>query len=255
MLLTHDADALSAWIVEHHGCTPTLGRRVGDRQALIVATDDATAALIDAHNATIVPAPAPVPVTATVETIVASNPDAAFDLFGGTKPRLQVYSRKLVSWLSTRSWTNAGKKAAIAKLKAAKQALDHNAIEAAAHDLATTLERQVGADNPNVLVTHVACGHSQRPDCFSCQIAQRVAEKLRLKFAKVFSDRFVKGVSHPKEFDKLAPIEIATLPAEALVLVIDDVATSGWHMEEALQTLRSAGKACLGFSWISGTVD
>ena len=72
---------------------------------------------------------------------------------------------------------------------------------------------------------------------------------------RLFRGRFVSGVSHPKEFSKLAPIELAEAPAGMVVLVIDDVATSGWHMEEALNTLRDAGATAIGATWIGGNVE
>jgi adenine/guanine phosphoribosyltransferase-like PRPP-binding protein len=39
------------------------------------------------------------------------------------------------------------------------------------------------------------------------------------------------------------------------VLIIDDLATSGWHMEEALGLIRGLGLAGFGIVWISGTVQ
>ncbi|BBK42797.1 hypothetical protein STVA_28170 [Allostella vacuolata] len=35
---------------------------------------------------------------------------------------------------------------------------------------------------------------------------------------------------------------------------MDDVVTSGWHMEEALGMIRSTGHMTVGFAWIGGTV-
>jgi len=41
---------------------------------------------------------------------------------------------------------------------------------------------------------------------------------------------------------------------ERPALVVDDVATSGCHMEEALQALRSRAVDAFGVVWISGEV-
>jgi hypothetical protein len=71
---------------------------------------------------------------------------------------------------------------------------------------------------------------------------------------KVWRDRFVTGSSHPKEFRKLPPLTWQDAPPPGLVLLVDDVATSGWHLEEALTALRAAGHLALGLAWISGTV-
>jgi hypothetical protein len=38
------------------------------------------------------------------------------------------------------------------------------------------------------------------------------------------------------------------------VLVIDDLATSGWHIEEALGMIRALELPAFGAVWIAGTV-
>ena len=42
-------------------------------------------------------------------------------------------------------------------------------------------------------------------------------------------------------------------PLGAMILV-DDLATSGWHVEESLTALRRLGTAAPAFTWITGTV-
>lgn len=37
-------------------------------------------------------------------------------------------------------------------------------------------------------------------------------------------------------------------------IVIDDVATSGWHIAEALERIRENGVTAFGASWIGGTI-
>jgi predicted amidophosphoribosyltransferase len=46
--------------------------------------------------------------------------------------------------------------------------------------------------------------------------------------------------------------QIADPPAS--MLLIDDLATSGWHVEEALTALRRLGAAASAFVWITGAV-
>ena len=58
-------------------------------------------------------------------------------------------------------------------------------------------------------------------------------------------------MSHPEGLKKLRPLERSVLPATP-VLLLDDVATSGWHLEEAITNLRAAGVPCLAIAWISG---
>jgi hypothetical protein len=97
------------------------------------------------------------------------------------------------------------------------------------------------------------CGHSRRPDCFGKRLAQCVAEVLELPFLQVFADRFCSGVSHPKEFTKLPPLHQIADPLASMI-VIDDLAVSGWHVEESLFALRSRGVSASAAVWISGAV-
>jgi len=115
------------------------------------------------------------------------------------------------------------------------------------------LIRQLRGDWGADAVTSVPCGHSRRPDCLGKQIAQAVAKTLGLPFRQVFADRPCSGVSHPKEFAKLPALQRIADPYPSMIL-IDDLATSGWHVEESLTTLRRFGATASAFGLITGTV-
>ena len=85
-------------------------------------------------------------------------------------------------------------------------------------------------------------------------MAESVAGALGLPFVEAFRDRLIKGSSHPKEFERLPPLQWASPPASGVVLVVDDLSTSGWHLEEALTLLRGRGLAAAGIAWIGGTI-
>ncbi|AWK90310.1 phosphoribosyltransferase [Azospirillum thermophilum] len=157
-----------------------------------------------------------------------------------------------MAYLVTRSWRADAKKADIGTLKAAKGCCAPEVLDAAAADV-SVVARTLGGALPGWTVTTVPCGHSRRPDCFAKQLAQRVAAQLELPFLQVWADRFVAGVSHPKEFAKLPPLEWQADPPGPMLLV-DDVATSGWHIEEGLNALRGRGVAALGLVWIGGEI-
>ena len=166
--------------------------------------------------------------------------------------RRAIYSRNGVSWSSVRSWSSRARKDDIAALKTVKASVDPATITAAADEIAEHVLAMVGRPT-GWLVTTVAVGHSRRPDSFAVRLAESVAERLGTEFAKMFSDRYVSGVSHPKEFTKLPPLE-KLLAADRPVLLVDDVATSGWHLEEALSAIRGDGVPAIATTWISGTV-
>ncbi len=181
--------------------------------------------------------------------MVSSPGDAAV---GSLVWRPCFRSRKDVSYLGVRSWRSDAKRADIDALKDVKRDCRADVIDAAATDL-TLVASSFGGPLSGWTVTTVPCGHSRRPDCFAKQLAQRCAVQLGLPFLQVWADRYVSGSSHPKEFAKLPPLEWVAAPPGPMLL-IDDVATSGWHMEEALLALRSRGVTALGLVWIGGEV-
>ncbi len=77
-----------------------------------------------------------------------------------------------------------------------------------------------------------------------------IAERLALNYLQVWRDRPIKGVSHPKEFRRLPPLDMIAKPIGA-TLIVDGVATSGFHMEEAIKALRSLHIPAAGIAWIS----
>ncbi len=134
----------------------------------------------------------------------------------------------------------------------AKTRLDREVIAGAADEVVVLIRLLIGEPD-GWLITTVPVGHSRRPDSFAVQLAGSVADRLGLTFEKVFADRFVSGSSHPKEYRKLAPLrrlrDVAT-PA----IIIDDIATSGWHLEESVTHLRAFGLPVIAATWISGSV-
>jgi predicted amidophosphoribosyltransferase len=172
-------------------------------------------------------------------------------LLGSLVQRPALYSRNAVTYVTARSWRSDAKRAAVAALKQAKKDRCCATCGQAIADVAHVL-RQLHGPKPPGVITSVPCGHSRVPDCFGRRLAEGVAAELGVPYVQLWRDRFVTGVSHPKEFDKLPPLEWIRKPKQS-VIVIDDVATSGWHLEEALTALRGAGVAASAIAWIGGT--
>lgn len=161
-----------------------------------------------------------------------------------------VRSRNAVRYLTVRRWQAHAKAADLDRLKAAKRApvIDRALAAGAAAEIADVAGALLGCLQ-GWCVTAVATGHSRRPDAFARQVAEAVARCLRRPFVQVFEDRYTSGVSHPKENLSLPPLVVRARPAGP-VLLVDDVATSGWHREEAATAIA----AVLPVAWIGGTV-
>ncbi|HEV2099279.1 MAG TPA: phosphoribosyltransferase [Stellaceae bacterium] len=73
-----------------------------------------------------------------------------------------------------------------------------------------------------------------------------------MAFVQIFADRPRNGTSHPKQSAMLPPlVQIAAPPKSAIL--IDDLATSGGHLEQAVLALRQLGVAASAVAWISGS--
>jgi hypothetical protein len=151
--------------------------------------------------------------------------------------------------MSAYRWKAGCKEDGLAALKWAKQELDLKIIDEAALSLAALIGELFG-DQPAEGVTNVPCGHSRRTDCFGKRLAQAVAAHLQIKFVEVFADRPRPGVSHPKQSANVTPLrQIGTPPGS--VFVVDDLATSGQHLEESTLAPRQLGVTASALSWIS----
>ncbi len=184
---------------------------------------------------------------------VACTTGGSTSLLDALVHRPGLFRRNEIAWISARSWRAETRMRDMAAFRQAKLECDPGFIGEIG-ELLAALICQIRGRRCSGAVTTVPCGHSRRHDCFGKRIAQAVAAELGLPFIEVFADRFCSGVSHPKEYRKLPPLERISVPPPSLLL-IDDLATSGWHLEESLRALRELGSAASAFTWISGTVS
>ncbi|MEC9433413.1 MAG: hypothetical protein VYD87_10945 [Pseudomonadota bacterium] len=173
--------------------------------------------------------------------------------FQGLAWRPAVSYRNGVAWLSARAWRANARRDQLAAIKLAKARLDDGTISAAAQDIAAVLQAVLG---PAPFVTCVPCGHSRRRDCFGFRLAEAVAATAGAEFVEAWRFRPVEGSSHPRRNATLPPLEraddLSALPRP--LVVVDDIATSGFHIVEALNDARAQGVSALGAVWIKGTV-
>lgn len=161
-----------------------------------------------------------------------------------------IISRNVMSYLSLRAWRKPLKKHQIAALREIKTAPTPGFVDTVSQEIAGGLDQLVG-ERPARIVTHVPCGHSRKGDCLSCLLAKRIAAHLNLPFVSAFKPNFSAGTSHPKANLIRPAMEIDT-PIDDPVLLIDDVASSGRHMEEAVGLLRQSADVVLPVAWIGG---
>lgn len=168
-----------------------------------------------------------------------------------TTARVAVYQRNGVSYITCRAFRAERKKDAVAWLRAEKLRLGHDFVAVASENVASVIASLMGGVDALV---PVACGHSRRPDCFSFSIANAAAALLGAYFRPIFATRFMRGSSHPRENALLPPLTFTSAPDFASCAVVDDVATSGFHIHEAVTALRARGVRAVGVVWIGGKI-
>lgn len=163
-------------------------------------------------------------------------------------PRLR--RRIDMTFIACRAWRADHRELAIVHMKEAKRAPEPGFVGAAATETAAVALAMFGAGASDA-VASIACGHSRTPECMGKRLAAATAEALGTPYCKLFADRFLMGVSHPKEFRNLPPLAWCADPI-GRTLVVDDIATSGWHLKEAIDLIRMRGFAASALVWIGG---
>jgi predicted amidophosphoribosyltransferase len=74
---------------------------------------------------------------------------------------------------------------------------------------------------------------------------------LKIPVIHAFAHQSLKGTSHPRK-NITRPTMKQVQPVPGAALLIDDVATSGAHLEEASKLLKAAGTDSFAMAWISG---
>ena len=179
--------------------------------------------------------------------------DRTPDPASGLVPRLTWNRKASVSFLSVRKWPRKDRRAAIHSFKAAKKKSDRRLLKLAAREIVLQVGPWLG---PNVTVTAPPAGASagQGVKHFATELAREVARLLKADFAITFKPRLGRSSSYPKRDEERGPMDLAVKQVCGIVLLVDDVATSGTTLERATAVLRAAGAGCvIPVTWIYGT--
>lgn len=161
-----------------------------------------------------------------------------------------VRSRNDMSFMTIRNWRSAIKEHQIKAFRAIKKAHHSAFAERVGKEFAQEIDNLVGRSTFKFVVP-VPCGHSIPGACMAFSLARSLGAELGLPVIDAFVHLDQKGSSHPKTNASRPPMRlIQAVPGPALL--IDDVATSGSHLEEASTRLKAAGTETFAMAWISG---
>lgn len=164
--------------------------------------------------------------------------------------RLALRTRKLVSYVTLRSWRNSIREHQIVALRAIKKDDPRGLAAEIAAEMRARIKLLFGVAHFQAVVP-MPCAHSSPGNCLSEEIAKALARDIRVPVAHALALPLDKGSSHPIRNVSREAMTLTT-PIKGLVLLIDDVTTSGRHIEEATLLLREGGASVLAVAWIGG---
>lgn len=161
----------------------------------------------------------------------------------------RLYRRNDTSYLGIRRWRTAIKAHQIAALRALKGDLSDAFVTSVARQLAAAVRAVYGSPEACVVIP-VPCGHSG-DGCLSKRLGDALAAELGIAVLDAFDPIDVaKGTSHPRTNGKRAPM-VLRQRIEGPVILVDDVATSGSHIDEAAAALRRHAPSVWPVAWIA----
>ena len=160
----------------------------------------------------------------------------------------RLLGRNGCSYLGLRTWRKSIKPYQISALTAVKKNTSPEMVETIATEFFRAIQQTYGATFQHVVP--VPCGSSGNKNCLSVQLARVLAKKLDIQFSNVLQSSAPPGKSHPKNSSRLEPFEVST-PIAGNVLIVDDVVTSGKHIELATKALRMHSSFCTAVAWIA----
>jgi hypothetical protein len=184
-----------------------------------------------------------------IDFVQTNGEDAVLSFLSRTlikRPTLKT--RNGVAYLVIRRWKAQIKDAQIAAAQALKLSKDSVAAHLAADDIIESVGQTFKGLKFDAVVP-IPCGNSGLERCLSVQIAERIAEKLNIELRNCLIGQGGNGASHPRKSDKVQPYKTQGAVIGNLLLV-DDIVTSGKHLEYAQKTLSQSGAAVFAVAWI-----
>jgi predicted amidophosphoribosyltransferase len=156
--------------------------------------------------------------------------------------------KRTLRFLSLRAWQRQTHTADIEQFKRRKRAVDEVLARLAADEIAGAL-LDMGKHYGRAVVTTPPRGHGKTSVYFAGLVGRLVAERLACPFEALFVDRHLKGSSHPRTWAERGELVLTREPTAPLVILVDDVATSGTTLETCAAVL-GAYAFVLPVAWV-----
>lgn len=170
-------------------------------------------------------------------------------LFSTLKKRVSIRNRNDAAYVTARTWAKPIRQYQIDALHTIKAAPNDEFAGLIAAELAEHVKKLFGVGAINCVVP-VPCGSSGLENGLSFKIAKNLALQLGIEFVDAFKSFQTSGKSHPRKNTRLGPPELKIKKQLGSVLLVDDVATSGRHIELTTQALRGMTDHISTIVWI-----
>lgn len=161
----------------------------------------------------------------------------------------KLLARNGVSYFALRQWRKSIKPYQIAAIAALKRSADRPIADLIAAEFEDAVRRVLGASFDYVVP--IPGGSSGSEFSLSVEIATLLSSRLGIPLANILiSGQVSKGASHPSKSANLKPYKLAR-EIQGNVLIVDDVVTSGRHIELASKALDKFCSHKVGLAWIS----
>ena len=197
-------------------------------------------------TATVIELANPVELTAQ-QKIIKDEPASEF-LVDTLIAKQRLLARNGCSYLGLRTWRKPIKAYQISALTALKRSPSPAVVDTIAKEMYEAVHQTYGSAFQHVVP--VPCGSSGVADCLSVQLAESLSKKLGIQFSNVLQSSALPGKSHPKNSSRLEPF-VLNGAVSGNVLIVDDVVTSGKHVELATKALRTMSSFCTAITWIA----
>lgn len=160
----------------------------------------------------------------------------AFDDFSVYRPTWNL--KRTVRFLSVRKWRDADKREGIDAVKRAKREHDAGFAEAVAREVADALRLTIGASGFSIGAPPQGASCAWGEWHLASEVAALLGAEFGTEYRRLFAPRPRSGGSHPATWDTRGAAVLEYEPRGGLLVLVDDIATSGTTIEECCRTLR-----------------
>jgi hypothetical protein len=160
-----------------------------------------------------------------------------------------MHFRNASGYVTIRRWRKALKSFQLSSLRITKRSPSEFFVDRVADEMLLSLERIVGVPAFTNVVP-VPPGSSGKADSLSIRLSQRIASCIGATHTNcLIAPPTPVGRSHPKKSAQLGEYSLG-IKIKGWALLVDDVASSGRHMELAQSALKASGVPVVGLVWI-----